>query len=266
MTTVTPFADMSPSPRMDVLLGAGEVLAGAVTATVLQISSAGQQPVREADRAPVSGGLFVTDFEPPIGIEVSYRVEQFNAAGASLGITDAVGAQVEIPRGMVVIQDPLAPRNAVMIPAEATFANELNRSRDVQLYRRGVDTIALMGEVGLYEAVPLTVVTRTDEETAALREILAEGDVLVRSMPSMPLPRLLYVVVDAEVTVPHDARAGGEHVVWPLKGDQVSRPEFDIVGGVVTYAQFNAAFATYAAAKAVYATYLDAKRNPPPEV
>lgn len=262
--TLTVFTTMSPSPRVDVLFPSSALVAGTTTVTVLQISEDGEVVVRNADRMFASGGAFVTDYEVPLGVPVQYRAEQFNAAGVSLGFTEIASVQVNIDPSMVVVQDPLVPERAVMVEAKDDFAGDLVAERELQLYRIGSDTVALMGAMGLASNVPLHVQTKTLDDELALRRILAETQVLFRSMPGPVLiPRCLHVVIPQVRRVPMDVQWGGEWVRWPLVGDQVTRSMLSIIVPVVDYAQFNAAFASYTAFNAAYATYLAAIANPP---
>jgi len=262
--TLNPIATADPSPRVELVVSA--VDGGVSTVTVLQLSSEGQVVVRNGRRISAAGGAFLVDYEVPLGVPVEYRLEQFNGAGTSLGFTSPVSTQVDIPIGMVVIQDPLAPANAVMLRAERSFAETTGFKRSLQLYPSGNDTIALMGERGLLDSVNLSVIAEADDDQTTLDAILAEGTLLVRTMPPMPVPRALHVVIDSPRRVPFDAHWGGQVSVYQLEGSQVSMLPLDIIVPVVTWQRVIDAYPTWTALMAAHATWLDLIKNPPPEV
>lgn len=267
MPTLTPHADDDPSPRMEVLFTAADLHASVSTATVLQISSSGEHEVRGTERMPAVGGVFAVDYEIPPGVDVAYRVDQFDAAGNRLGLSSAVTGRVDIPRDLVIVQDPLAPLRAVRVDVPPEFASELRKRRDMALYRRGTDTIALMGEQGLLEQVPLHLNTRTREAAVVLGQILDEGDVLVRTMPGIvDLPGLFYCAVSEPMRQPVDVEFGGEWIRWSMSADEVSRIPLDVIEPVITWERYEAAFATWAEMEAAYPTWIAAEMSPPPEV
>lgn len=265
MPTLTPSDDMEPSPRVEILFDEAELDGSIDTLTVHQISAAGDIEVRNAILRSAVGGFFITDYEVPIGIPVTYRAEQFDSNGVTLGFTDSADTQVNIAPGALVIQDPLAPENAVLVTAEQRFAEQLGYTRPVRLYPAGLNTVALMGERGLLEGIPLRVFTESEEDAALLADVLAEGTFLVRSMPPFPIPRILHAVVPSPQWIPLDARFGGTWNEWDLTSSQISRNTIDIIVPVVTYERYNDGYATYADFNAARSTYLGHIADPPPE-
>jgi hypothetical protein len=258
------FEDMDPSPRVHVTVT--DPFPTADSLTVLQLSIDGQIEVRNGVRISAVGGNFVPDYEVPLGVQVQYRVEFFTAAGVSLGLSEPETTQVDVEVGKAIFQDYLAPENAVMVDAEKRFAEDIKSSRTLQLYRAGLDTIALMGEQGLLESVNLRVVTLTEADQVGLDRILNEGTVLIRTMPPMPVPRLLFAVIGTPTRVPINARWGGTMSYFDLVGDQVSRNILDIIVPVVTWQRIIDAYPTWADLIAAHSTWLDLIKNPPPEV
>jgi len=256
--------DASLPERVDITVTSPPV--GAAFISVYSIADV-QSAVRNANRAPVSGGFFVTDFQVPLGVPVTYRAEYFDAAGTSLGLSGDAVTQVDSDPQFIVIQDPLAPKRFVKVDAPPSFASDVGRRRAVSVYNAGGRTVALMGELGLRSDVPINVSTRTIAQADMLEDVLAEAPFLIRTMPNIVrLPPLFYGVTAGAVQTPVDVDTGGSWIRWELSAQEVSPLLLDIIEAVVTYARFKAAFATYAAAKAVYTTYLQAKQSPPPEV
>jgi hypothetical protein len=262
--TVTPYEDMVPSPRVDVLVEAGDLNGSTVSVTVWQISDAGEFPVRGAQEQPSSGGLFVTDYEVPRGIPVSYKVEEFNSAGTRIAFGLEASTQLTAAPGTAVIQDPLAPGNAVLVRAAQGTAASLKYTRDAKVYRAGNATLALLGERGLLEDVPLRCWTDVPADRDRLGAVLAETQFLVRCSPDIPVPPVFHVIVPSPVRTPFDYAHGGTTDVWDMQATQVSRSEIDILVPTINYDTFNAAFATYTEFNAFYSTYLNAISNPPP--
>jgi hypothetical protein len=267
MPTLTPHEDMSPSPRVDIVFDAGELDVATDTISVYQISAAGQIDVRDATGVSASGGFAVTDFEVPLGVEVTYQAQQYDVSGAVIGLTDSASTQVDVAEGWAVFSDPLAPNNAILLQCEPRFANRLVRRRDQRIYRVGFQTIALQGELGLLSGVPLRVYTTTSDEADDLETILYEGTSLVRTMPAMPLPRLFYAAFQEIPVDPFEAPFGGSWSVFELEGEQVSRPSLGTLVPAVTYGVFVDYYtgATYGDTLTDYTTYLDSIINAPAE-
>lgn len=268
-STVTPHEDMDPSPRVDVFIDDADLDGSTATITVHQISVAGDVEVRNMVGVASVGGFAATDYEPPLGVPVTYRVAQYDVGGAELGFVLELTTQVDIGDGYAVLSDPLAPGVAVMVEAHTDFGSVLNRTRPTRTYRAGLRTVALMGMQGLLEDVPLRCQTRTLDDADMLEDVLSAGQFLVRLMPSGGrLPLLLHVVVPSPSQVPVDVQYGGEWVQWDLTGQEVSRPLIDIIVPVINYqlfADYVAAVGdgTYGFAATVWSTYLDALLNPP---
>ncbi|UOE45468.1 hypothetical protein [Agromyces larvae] len=269
-SVVAAFSDMDPSPRAVIDVDPADLLAGTVSVTIWQLSTWGQVPVRNAVRRTVAGGLLVTDYEIPPGGRVTYRVEQFDASGVSLGFALSLSAEVVVPPGWVVVSDPLAPRNAVRLRAEARFAEGLTRTRPTAIYQAGGRTFAMTGVYSALQKVVLRCVTTSEAERSTLAAILAESVICVRS-ERMRLPGAFFATVDTVPMIPWDARVGGDTDVWDIAGDEVTRPVLDVIVAVYSYQAFREFLdrkypprATYRQAATEWATYIDALRNPPP--
>jgi hypothetical protein len=268
MPTVTTSATMDPQPRARVLFDEAEFDAAAVSATVLQISADGERDVRDGVGVPVAGGVLVTDYEIPPGVDVTYQARQYDINGAVIGLTGSATVRVDIPDGWAVFSDPLAPKNAVLVECLEGFGRELSRSREVSLYQVGNETIALMGALSGLQSVRLRVLTQSGEARDALATVLAAGSILVRTMPPMPVASAFYCVVAKPRRIP----AGYTGVIddWDMVANEVSRASIGVIAPVFTYGYYKAALAaldieTYGESKALWTTYLDSKLDPPPE-
>lgn len=267
MPTLTPVTGGGLPPRIEVLFEEAELDPTAVTGTLIQISPAGQQYTQGAVRRPTTGGFFEVDFAPPLGVDVLYRLEQYDEDGVFIGLSLGGTASVEIDSATVVIQDPLAPRQFVILDAHTDFGQTVSRTRDMVVHQRGNDTIALMGRVSLARNVPLTVNTRTTADADLLTLVLQRTPFMVRSMPGvLPLPSVFFAVTDAPTQFAVDVQYGGEWSRWDVVAQEVSRPTLAIIEPALTYARYTAAYSTYAETELLYATYVDSQMNPPPEI
>lgn len=272
VSTVTAFTDMVPSPRVNVDIDDADLHVDADTITVWQQSKAGQYRVRNMINRSSVGGFFETDYEVPLGVPVTYRVEQFNSAGTSLGFGAlTLETQVDVASNVAVLQDPLAPANAVMVRAESRFASELKRSRPTRVLRAGFESFALMGQYGLLEELNLHCWTEDETNRDLLALVLAETQLLVRTMPKFPIPRVVHVVVPDVIRTPFDYHQGGTTDVWDLVGTEVSRAEIDIIVPTYTWQtviDYHASLVPpgdWADLIAARSSWLEVRRDPFPE-
>lgn len=268
MITATVLAEDSLPLRVAVDFPSGDLVGGTVEVEVIASTADGSRSVRSLSsswRIPASGGAYIEDYEVELGVEVTYQARQYNAGGTMLGLTAPVVVQADIPTDQLIVQDPLAPRSWVRLGGRAATASQLTTSRTSALYRRGAATVGLLGETGLLEGVPVEAVTESPADAARLAAVLAEGYVLVRSMPPVPLPRCLHALVSS-VSRAWGAAADDDFTVWPLSLDEVSSSRVPIIESPLTWDRYKATYATWAAMKAAYSTWLDAKKSPPPEV
>lgn len=271
VSTVTPHTDMNPSPRVDVFIDDADLDPTTDEITVLQTSVAGEIEIRNMTRKSSVGGFAATDYEPPLGVPITYLVRQYSSDSligiVNLGLT----AQVDIPTGYAVLSDPLEPAVAVMVRTERDFAVKLTRKRPTGVYRAGHRVVSMSGLQGLLEEVNLRCWTDTADDRDMFWEVASKSALLVRVMPDYPLPLLMHAVIPDVNQVPFDYHAGGVTDVWDVTGQEVSRPEIDILVSVINYGLFADYMNTqpdnsYGAAATIWATYLDAVRNPPAAV
>lgn len=250
-----------PSPRVRVDFDA--VAVGTTRARVERTAGGIVLTVRDGGNVFAAGGFTITDFEPPLGVQVSYRAEMFDSAGLSLGFTGSTVVELFGEVGWVWFSDPYDPSIAVYVQQADTFAAGIARARPAQRHSVSGRTVALYGPDGLIEGVDLAVYTMSDEVAASLRTVLASGFVLVRTMPPVAVPRLLYVFVPQRSEVGLNIRHGGQFTRWEMTGDELSPTDVGVALPPVSYQIYMDAFATYAAAMSTYSTYLDAAKNPP---
>lgn len=276
-STVTSYADMNPSPRAVIDLDPEDLDPDTDTVTVHQLSKWGEQEVRGYTRRPLAGGLVLTDYEIPLSQQVTYRIEQFDAAGDRLGFGQlTLTTRVEIPEagarsvGKVIVQDPVAPAKAVMLDARPGTFGQLRRLVPLQIYSAGTSTVGLAGLRSLLKDVPFILVTDTDDQRDRLDAILSTTPILIRADPKTRMPGTFYAAATAYDQAPHDPNltTGTDDVTFTA--DQVTRPALAVIVALLSYDLFRdfvqaTTTGTYDDARSIWLTYLDALRDPPTE-
>lgn len=260
---LTPYGDRDPGPRVKIFFDT--LLAGTVEVSVVAISEDGTVPVRNATRGFASGGFSVVDYAPPIGVTVTYKAAQFDAAGVDLGFTESAQTFIAGDPLTVWISDPLDPLSQVPVHADAMFGATLSRTRQMRLVNLGDETIALMGSMGLLEDVSLRCSTESLTDAALLDKVLLRTIVLIRSSPPHQIPRLLNVAIGNPKRSVWEAQYGSLFTGWDLSGAEVTRTDFDIIVPVVTWQAYIDAFPTWPLFNAAYTSWLNAIDNPPRE-
>lgn len=264
--TVTTFDDMAPVPRATILIEASGISPSASSVDVLQISDGIERVVRDASKISAVGGVFVTDYEIPVGVSVTYQAREFDSVGVPIGLTASVAVLLDGDGSLVVLQDMLAPATAVRVHANGSFASQLPRSRPSRIYETGRTTIALTGQLSLVRGAPLSVMTETDEEARALLALLERTPLLIRSRAGATrLPPLFYCDVSSIVEAPVDVQWGGSLIRWELSADEVSRTLLATIEAAVTWQRYIDAYPTWQDMIDAYPTWFDAISNPPPE-
>lgn len=263
--------DMRPSPRVTIDIDQTDLDPATSSAIVVQISQWGEVPVNRMPR-PVAGGLVVVDYEAPLGVPLVYRVRQFDASGADLGLSLlSLSAELEAAFGKVVISDPMAPANAVILDADAAFAGVRTRTRPTKIYQAGDSSFVMSGLYSAMQRVNLSCYTDTAADTTALGNILEQPLILVRAHPRTGIPGAFYATVPEVIAESTDqARFGRLTNLWQLVADQLSRPNIEIQVAIYSYDLFKQyldakypPFGTYADAAREWSSYIDALRNPP---
>lgn len=266
LTTVVGYSDMDPSPRATVLIVDADLDPSAVTLDVVQVVGGVERVVRGARGLAAPGGAFVTDYEIPLGVSVTYQARQYDSSGAEIGLTASAVTQVNIDPAYVVVQDPFAPLRAMRVEGTGSFAGQVGRSRPSSLYQVGRDTVALTDVLSKVRGVSLSFSTRSVAEADELYALLEYAPLLVRTMPNIVrIPALFYCNVPGFVEVPMDVQWGGGWVRWDVTADEVSRPELTVLENPVTWQRYVDAFVTWGDMALAYSTWLDAVSNPPAE-
>lgn len=274
MSSLTPFADMNPVPRVLVDVPVVEFPAGSVTVSLTRTAEGRTFMVRGGQRLPAGSPAIVLDPEAPFGVESSYTVLGYDADGNLVG-SWPIGT-VTLHYDEVVVQQPLDPRLAVEVLRLKTTAAEIVRETPSELiYPQGQ---SLPGMIGLgprrgIQGVALDLFVRTHAEADALQETLGtytERQLpvwLIRTparwgtRPGQRLPRVFFCHVPQTREVPINAAIGWEYVQLSAVVSETRPPAVGVSGAVLTHSDMKVFFTTHTQVKAQYGTHSDIKRD-----
>ena len=275
-TTVilTPVPSGSPAPYIDVLVDTIDV--GVSFVTVWRTVNGRAMRVRGLINVASGSAVTAQDFEAPDGVVSSYRVEQFDGAGAFVSYSSSSTATLNFPTSSIQpglkstwMHNPLDPSTAVEVLMLDSAAKELSRSNPVEMFRvpgRSVGVALSGGRRGL-EQVVLDCLTASFSEADRFDAMFGGYDddtspvICVRTPPAMRLPATLFVAVGTPRQLPQNNRFGGETVRWGVIGDEAAPPAEAIIVALLDYADFTAFYATYAAFTAAYLDYTAATKD-----
>lgn len=263
--TLTAYVDAAPCPRVEVFFPSFD--AGTASVTVYRLAGGQERQMRGAVRAASGGTLTRIDFEVPFNMPVTYRAEQFDAAGVSLGFTPS--ASVTVASDDTWMHNPLNPEGSAVVffgdddwvvtrPTPGVVSHPKGRRVGVVLSepRQGVS------------GLKLSVRTSTEDDANRVQAMCGENDmppVLCVRLGSqdqrlrLPQPLFLSALVVSEVDM--DTRWGGSELAHMVEGDEVDPPIPGLFIPLLTRADLNAYFATRAALNAGGLTRSDINRR-----
>lgn len=257
--TLTPYLDADPCPRVEVFFPS--FTAGTATVTVYRLAAGRTFDVRGAVRAATAGQLTRIDNEVPFNMPVTYRAEQFNAAGISLGFTDSTTVTLTVADSWM--HNPLDPQGAakvdlgggtggvVSMPTPGVVSYPLGRRVGVVVSepRRGV------------AGLPVDVRTRSDADADRIQAMV--GGYGNNTVPLVCLrlgtqhqrmrvtqPLFLSVLDLTEVDVNHQWVGDGGELAHTFTGNEVAPPIPGLFIPLLRRKDVNAYYATRAAVKA----------------
>lgn len=164
---------LSGMPRVTMLLDA--IPSSAARVTVWRSYAGVRSVVRDANRALTGGSSSrpVTDFEVPLGVEVTYTAAAYSAAGGTVAQAQAV--PVTIVSDATWISDPLAPGKGGAVDLIEESLLEITRQTPGDM------------QTPLESGLPIAVMGTTAVASFALRFLaptLAAGDVIIDVLES----------------------------------------------------------------------------------
>lgn len=253
--TLTGFVDTNPCPR--VLVNFTTVAAGTQTINVYRVSEGRQFQVRGGLSLFAAGGTAFYDFECPFGVSCSYRAEQFDSFGTSLGFTDAT--LITLNSTISWIHQPLQPTLAVPVKVLVNSANQISRpspggttwteggtvGSTIGGQRRGISGMSLN--------VRMANVSDANEFLSMFGSYIQDfpSVLCIRTPPPLRIPRLLF----AGVLDPQEVIQGINAVLgFNMTVDEVRPPSPGLIIPALRREDIDIFFATRTARAAAYAT------------
>jgi hypothetical protein len=181
--------------------------------------------------SPADDTMVVTDYEAPLGVPFSYRIEFYSTSTGMLTEYRRT-ATVTLDAGdpsYVWLKDPLRP--LVNMRVLVARAPDWQQPIEQQVYRiRGRQTAVVLSGVRSGREGSLVVWTQTDEEREALRFLLSTGNVLLwQSAPGMGESDV-YVAVGETAAPRITTYAPEPWREWTLPLVEVDRPTGGMAG------------------------------------
>jgi len=175
--------------------------------------------------------LIVTDYEAPLGVQFSYRIEFYDSTTGALTGFRTTSTYILDPgdANYVWLKDPLRPLVNMRVVVQK--APDWQQPIDQQAYRvRGRQNAVVLSGVRSGREGSLVLWTQTDDEREAMRFLLATGNVLFwQSAPGMGESDV-YVAV-AESAFPRVSTYAPEQWrEWTLPLTEVDRPTGAMAG------------------------------------
>jgi len=175
--------------------------------------------------------LIVTDYEAPLGVPFSYRVEFYNSTTGVLTGYRTTGTYTLDPGdpNYIWIKDPARPlvNMRVLVKSPPDWQQPIEQN---VLRPRGRPNAVVLSGVRAGREGSLVVWTQTDDERDALRFLLATGNILFwQSAPGMGEPDVYVSVAEtAYPRVSEEARDPWRE--WTLPLTEVDRPTGGMAG------------------------------------
>lgn len=252
--TPQPLGDPCPSVLLDL---AG--LTGS-TMSVFRNQAGARKEVRGYTKRLVVGDAYtLIDFEAPFGIPISYDVECYNVAGATINTGTLADVLLECRDAW--ISDALAPTLSTRVTLTGTSLATATLRRDggtVPIVNAAYPT----GQGGVRRkgaAIPIAFRCENEAEESAVLEVVCSADPLVLRTPAdhRQLPRLAYVTT-SEWVVDIPPQGGGAGAFSFIRGtvDLVVGPGASVIVPARTYGDVLTEGATYGDIRASRASYL----------
>jgi len=265
--TLTAYTDINP--WVEVFLSGGDVAVGTVRLRYYRYSEDRVWLVRGG--VDVAPGVAALDFECPFQTQATYRAEQFDATGVSLGFTDA--ASITLSVSDVWVHNPLVPTGGVSFGSyglkDGSFDGTSRPTVGEVVYPEGAVVGHRIGSArrGLVsQSVGLAVDSL--EQADALQAMLGTyttaqiGVLCIRTPPGVRVPRTFFAAVRDPQEVDINVNwGGGERTDFWFTADEVAPPFSGLVVPLLTYDDLDVAYATYALRDAAYATYTEQDRD-----
>lgn len=261
--TLTP--DLTGVPWVEVFFDPGDLDPACVRLRVYRQSDERTWLVRGGvDIAP---GIAVLDFEVPFRTTSTYRAEQFDIAGVSLGFTPSTSVTVDVEGTW--IHNPLIPTGGILVELDLESAPEIKRPTPSELvYTEGSGVGDRIGSRRrAIEGVSVVINIDGTSNIAKWDDMLGTYEtqqlavLCIRTSDPVLWPRTFFAASEDFTLRDKTIRYDGDWVQIIASCDEVNPPTPGLVVPLLTYDDLDVAYATYTARDAAYATYTDQDRD-----
>jgi len=231
--------------------------------TVYRLSDDRQWRVRGG--VDISPGVASLDFEVPFKTAASYRAEQFDSLGNSLGFTES--SDITVDYTGTVVHQPLSPGDLwAKVRILSGSASVLRRPTEGDLvYAEGASVGRWIGTArqGL-RAVPVSLLTETLADANQLQAMLGTyttrqiGVLCIRTSDRIRWPRTFFARGDLD-EIERNVKHAGSLIQFDASMDEVEPPFPGLVVPLLTYDDLDA-FGDYDEQDAGWLTYTDRDR------
>lgn len=257
-----PMPNGSPVPSVQVTIS--EVWPGTQVVNLCRIADGREFPVRGGIRKFAVGGASIVDWEAPFGVPITYRVEFFADADAtvSLGFSDPAIVTLDVRRAW--IHQPLNP--TLSVSPEMLWGSGLERNRETPgdlVWAQGADTATWVGgkRRGMQD-IPFTLLFDRDGADR-FQDLLGgysrqQSAVLcIRTPAAMRIPRTYFGAVAAAKETTLNRPGAGEAVQVEFTATESRPPAPGLVAALLRRMDIDAVYPTRAARASAYLTRLD---------
>lgn len=265
MSAPTLTQDVSGNPWVEVFFDPGDLHADAARITIYRESDNRIWKVRGG--VDIAVGTAALDFEAPLGVSVTYRAEQFDAAGASLGYTETASITLDVEGTW--LHNPLEPTLGAPVEIDEKSLSDVGRPtpgsrthtegesvpRRIGGRRRGVEGVPIVLNVdGLdrLRAVEAMLGGYDDSQTAVL---------CLRTTEPVLWPKTFFFASELLAWRDRTYRFSGDWAQLVGTVDEVKPPYAGLVLPLLTYDDLDAAYDDYDERDAAYATYTEQDRD-----
>lgn len=250
--------DLTGNPWVEVFFPS--LAAGTSRLRIYRLSEDRQWLVRGG--VDIAAGVAALDFEAPFRTTASYRAEQFDALGNSLGFTDASSTYLDVDK--VWIHNPLVPARGVELASDAilgapapvrrptvgevVYVEGASVGRWVGTRRRGV--------TGLNIGLAVESVEAADSIQAMLGTYSSQlpAVLCLRTPPPARMPRTFFAAVSDPDEDPVSLSWGGTRSNFFFTATEAEPPYPGLVTPLLSYDDLDA-FGNYTAQDAGWITY-----------
>lgn len=263
------YPSLTPIPHVEMTLF--NLDPNTVNITVYRTAGRRTMPVRGQIQAYAVGGRNVVDWEAPFGIPLTYRAEQFDSTGQSIGFTGTFATQLDVAETW--IHNPFEPASGIAVQMLSTAGAALSRPIPTDKYWAGGNGVAVgisSQRRGLND-VACSFATLTEADADTVRDMFGDPYQSPSTPPvlvirtgakvNLRFPQPFFALIDDPVETPLDAQQGGHAISWECTATEVAPPAPALVGSVLSYADIDISYPSYGAMDAAYSSYLARDRD-----